>query len=189
MHKVSRVHETTPSATPEGGEDRRPSIPMHEPDAAAEDRSRQPEGQIASGHPQKRAGTRWGASNEGATSSGRKKSLINHLERSEEEREDFSCRRVERTGDQQRVPGRQNSKTRHHLWTSNEWPDRAVGTRHRDRRPANWARKRQGGADARWSLRSSTKEADSPSKAEGHSRTPAPDAEATAVTLHYDRSQ
>ena len=40
---------------------------------------------------------------------GRNPSSI-HLDRSEEEREDFSCRRVERTGDQQRALGRQNSK-------------------------------------------------------------------------------
>ena len=58
IHKASRVHETSPSATPEGGEDRRPSIPASEPASAAEDRSRQPEGQRDSGHPQKRAGTR-----------------------------------------------------------------------------------------------------------------------------------
>ena len=58
MHKASRVHETEPSATPEGGEERRPSIPAREPAAVAEDRSRQPEGQRGSGHPQKQAGTR-----------------------------------------------------------------------------------------------------------------------------------
>ena len=80
-------------------------------------------------------------------------------------------------------------ETRHHLRTINERLDRAAGTPYRDRQPANRARKRQGGADARQSLRSSTKVADSPSKAEGHSRTPAPGAEATAATLHYDRSQ
>ena len=40
---------------------------------------------------------------------GGRKPLNNHLERVEEEREDFSCRRVKRTGDQQRTPGRQNS--------------------------------------------------------------------------------
>ena len=44
MHKALRVYETAPSATSEGGEDRRPSIPACEPTAAAEDRSRQPEG-------------------------------------------------------------------------------------------------------------------------------------------------
>ena len=57
MHKASRVHETSPSATPEGGEDRRPSIPAREP-TAAEDRSCQPEGQRDSGQLQKRAVTR-----------------------------------------------------------------------------------------------------------------------------------
>ena len=57
MHKASRIHESSPSATPEGGEDRRPTIPTREPAAVAEDRSRQPEGQRGSGHPQKRAGT------------------------------------------------------------------------------------------------------------------------------------
>ena len=31
MHKASRVHETELSATSEGGEDRRPSIPAREP--------------------------------------------------------------------------------------------------------------------------------------------------------------
>ena len=40
---------------------------------------------------------------------GGRKPLNNHLERVEEEREDFSCRRVRRTGDQQRTPRRQNS--------------------------------------------------------------------------------
>ena len=40
---------------------------------------------------------------------GGRKPLNNHLERVEEEREDFSCRRVNRTGDQQRTPVRQNS--------------------------------------------------------------------------------
>ena len=58
MHKASRVPETSPSATPEGGEDRRQPIPEREPAAAAEDHSRQPKGQRDSGHPQKRAGTR-----------------------------------------------------------------------------------------------------------------------------------
>ena len=85
MHKASRVHETEPSATPEGGEDRRPSIPAREPVAAAEDRSHQPKGQRDSSQPQKRDGTRRGASNEGVTSSGRKKTTQNHLERVEEE--------------------------------------------------------------------------------------------------------
>ena len=80
-------------------------------------------------------------------------------------------------------------KTRHHMRTSNEQLNREAGTPYRNRRPANRARKRQGGADARRSRRSSTKEADSPSKAEGHSRTPAPDAEATTTTLFYDCSQ
>ena len=36
--------ETAPFATPEGGEDRRPTIPVRESAAAAEDRSRQPKG-------------------------------------------------------------------------------------------------------------------------------------------------
>ena len=44
MHKASRVYETAPSATPEGGEDRQPAIPAREPAAAAEDRKRQTEG-------------------------------------------------------------------------------------------------------------------------------------------------
>ena len=68
------------------------------------------------------------------TSSGRKKSLINHLERSEEKREDFSCRRVERTGDQQRAPERQNSKLGTTCGQANEQLDRAVGTPYRDQR-------------------------------------------------------
>ena len=41
---------------------------------------------------------------------GGRKLLNNRLERVEEEREDFSCRRVIRTGDQQRARRRQNSK-------------------------------------------------------------------------------
>ena len=40
---------------------------------------------------------------------GGRKPLNNHLGRVEEEGEEFSCRRVKRTGDQQRTPGRQNS--------------------------------------------------------------------------------
>ena len=39
---------------------------------------------------------------------GGRKPLNNHLERVEEEREDFSCRRVNRTGEQQRTPVCQN---------------------------------------------------------------------------------
>ena len=99
---------------------------------------------------------------------GGRKPLNNHLERFEEEREDFSCRRVEQTGNQQRDPGRQNSNEAP-LRTSNERLDHAAGTPHRDQRPANRARKRQGGADARRSLRSSTNAADSPATAGGHS--------------------
>ena len=82
---------------------------------------------------------------------GGRKPLNNHLERFEEEREDFSCRRVEQTENPQRAPGSQNSSAAP-LRTSNERLDHAAGTFHRDRRPANRARKRQGGADARRSL-------------------------------------
>ena len=45
MHKASRVQKLPHPASPEGGEDRRPPIPVREPSAAEEDRSRQPEGQ------------------------------------------------------------------------------------------------------------------------------------------------
>ena len=45
MHKASRVQELPQPASPKGGEDRRPPIPMRDPSAAAEDRSRHPEGQ------------------------------------------------------------------------------------------------------------------------------------------------
>ena len=45
MHQASRVQEVPPTASPEGGEDRRPSIPGRNRSAEAEDRSRQPEGQ------------------------------------------------------------------------------------------------------------------------------------------------
>ena len=82
---------------------------------------------------------------------GGRKPLNNHLERFEEEREDFKCWRVERTGNQQRAPGRQNLNAAP-LRTSNERLDHTAGTSHRDPRPANRARKRQGGADARRSL-------------------------------------
>ena len=109
MHKASRVYETVPSTTPEGGEDRWPSIPAREPDAAVEDRSRQPEGQRDSSHPQKRAGTRWGASNEGATSSGRKKTTQQPPRTSRGRTRGFQSPESQRTGDQQRTPGRQNS--------------------------------------------------------------------------------
>ena len=50
---------------------------------------------------------------------GGRKPLNNHPEKFEEEREDFSCQRVERTGNQQRAPGRQNSNSAP-LWTRNE---------------------------------------------------------------------
>ena len=40
---------------------------------------------------------------------GGRKPLNNHLERVKEELEDFSCWRVNRTGNQQRTPVRQNS--------------------------------------------------------------------------------
>ena len=59
----------------------------------------------------------------------------------------------------------------------------------RERQPANRARKRQGGADARHCRRSSTQVVESPSKAAGYSLTPALDAEATAANLGYDRSK
>ena len=62
-------------------------------------------------------------------------------------------------------------------------------TPHRDHRPANRPRKRQGGADARHSRRSSTQVVESPSKATGHSLTLALDAEATAANLGYARSK
>ena len=62
-------------------------------------------------------------------------------------------------------------------------------TPHRDRRPANRARKRQGGADARHSRRSSTQVVESPSKAAGYSLTLALNAEATAANLGYDHSK
>ena len=80
-------------------------------------------------------------------------------------------------------------ETWHHMRTSNERLDRAVGTPYRDRRPGEPGMEATRGTDARRSRWSSTKGADSPSKAEGHSRTPAPDAKATAATLLYDRSQ
>ena len=105
MHNALRVHETAPSATPKGGEDRRPTIPACEPAATAEDRIRQPKGQSNSGPehaevpPMKER-----------PAVGGRKPLNNHLKRVEEEREDSICRRVYRTGDQQRAPGRQNSK-------------------------------------------------------------------------------
>ena len=57
-----------------------------------------------------------------------------------------------------------------------------------DRWPAKWPRKRQGGADARHSHRSSTHVVESPSKAAGYSLTLALDAEATSANLGYDRS-
>ena len=111
MHKASRVLRQRLSATPEGGEDKRPTIPVREPAAAAEDCSRQPKGQRDSGHPQKRAWPRWGASNEGATSSGRKKTGAITSKNPRRTEKFSSCQKVERTGDQQRVPGRQNSNS------------------------------------------------------------------------------
>ena len=45
IHKASKVQELPQPASPEGGEDRRPPIPVRDSSAAAEDRSRQPEGQ------------------------------------------------------------------------------------------------------------------------------------------------
>ena len=168
MHKASRVHETSPSATPKGGKTGdhpypRVNPPPQRKTAAASPKARE----IAVTRRSGPAHAEVPPMKERPAVGGRKP-LHNHLERFEEEREDFSCRRVERTGNQQRAPGCQNSNSAP-LWTSNERLDRVVGTPHRDRRPANRARKRQGGADARRSLRSSTKAADSPSTAGGHS--------------------
>ena len=63
---------------------------------------------------------------------GGRKLLNNHLERVEEEWEDFICRRVKWTGDQQRTPVRQNSN---HGTTSGratndviEWQARPIAT-------------------------------------------------------------
>ena len=98
-----------PSAKPEGGEDRRPSIPAREPAAAAETA-------VASPKAREIAVTcRSGLDHaevppmKERPAVGGRKPLNNHLERVQEEREDFSRRRVKRTGDQQRTPGRQNS--------------------------------------------------------------------------------
>ena len=110
---------------------------------------------------------------------GGRKPLNNHLERVEEEREDFSCRRVNRTEDQQRAPGRQNSK---HGTTSGRATNNLI---EQQARPIATAGRRTG--------HGSNKEAQTQDEAfeaaGGHSRTPAPDAEATAATLHYDRSK
>ena len=183
MHKASWVYEMAPSATPEGREDRRPSITRREPAAAAEDRNRQPEGQRDSDHPQNRAGRRRGASNEGVTSSGRKKTTQEPPRTSRGRTRGIQSPESQKNRGPIEDPKTSPLEPWHHKRTSNERRDRAAGTPHRDRRRVNRARKRQGGADARLSLRSSTKVADSPSKAEGHSRTTAPDAEATAATL------
>ena len=53
MHKASRVQELPQPTSPEGGEDRQPPIPVRDPSAAAEDRSRQPEGQRGERSPAK----------------------------------------------------------------------------------------------------------------------------------------
>ena len=45
MHKASRVQELLQPASPEGGKDRRPPIPVRDSFAAVEDRSCQPKGQ------------------------------------------------------------------------------------------------------------------------------------------------
>ena len=81
--------------------------------------------------------------------------------------------------------------------TSNDDDHRAVGKPYRDRRlgePGTEARRRrrrqrrEGGADARdEAVEATPKGAASPSKAEGHSRTPAPDAEATVATRFQER--
>ena len=98
MHKALRVYETAPSATPEEGEYRRPFIPVREP-AVASPKAREIAVTRRSGPehaevpPMKER-----------PAVGGRKPLNNHLER-----EDFSCRRVNRTGDQRRTPGRQNS--------------------------------------------------------------------------------
>ena len=162
MHKESRGHETLPSVTPKGGEDRRPSIPAREPTAASPNAreiavTRRSGPEHAEVPPMKER-----------PAVGGRNPLNNHLKKFEEEREDFSCQRVERTGNQQRAPGHQNSNSAP-LRTSNERLNRAAGTPHRNRQAPIRARKRQGAADARRSRRSSTKVVDSPPTAGGHS--------------------
>ena len=115
---------------------------------------------------------------------GGRKPLDNHLER-----EDFSCRRVNQTGDQQRAPGRQNSN----LGTTS-----GRATNHlieRQARPIATAGRRTGhGSDKEAQTQDEAFEA-APKwlilhlKQKGTAEPPALDAEATAATLHYDRSK
>ena len=175
MHKALRVHETAPSATPEGRRHPYPHVnpPPQRNTTVASPKAREI---VAT----RRSGPEYAEvpPMKERPAVGGRKPLNNHLEQ-----EDFQLLESKSNWGSTEGPRTPELETRHHQRRSNERLDRAVGTPHRDRRPANRARKRQGGADAR---RSSTKVADSPSKAEGHSRTPAPDAEAT---LHYDRSK
>ena len=97
-------------------------------------------------------------------------------------------RRVEGTGDQQRVPGHQNSIPAPLVNEQRMTRSSVRNTPQSDRRPANRPRKRQGGVDTRHRRRSSTHVVESPSKALGYSITVALDAEATAANLGYDRS-
>ena len=97
-------------------------------------------------------------------------------------------RRVEGTGDQQRDPGHQNSIPAPLVDEQRTTRSSVRNTPQPNRRPVNQPRKRQGGVDTRHRRQSSTHVVESPSKAAGHSITLAPDAEATAANLGYDRS-
>ena len=87
------------------------------------------------------------------------------------------------------VPRSPELETRHHMRASNERLDRSG--RHALTRPPP-GRTRHGSDKETQTpdeaVEAAPKGADSPSKAEGYSQTPAPEAKATAATLIYDRS-
>ena len=113
---------------------------------------------------------------------------IHNLEKPRKIEKFSSCRRVEGTA--RPTAGPRTPELDHDTASGRATNDQIEHqkTPQRDRRPANRPRKRQGGAEARPSLQSSTHVVESPSKAAGYSLTPALDAEATTANLGYDRS-
>ena len=129
MHKASRVQELPQPASPEGGEDRRPPIPVRDPSAASEDRRRQPEGQRRERSP---------------AEAGRNTLRCLQLRSDQQWEEEIPLeppRKIPRKNERisfAREQSEQGTKRgpRHQMRTSNDDDHRAVGTPYRDRRPA-----------------------------------------------------
>ena len=158
MHKASRVQELPQPASPEGGEDRRPPIPVRDPSAAAEDRSRQPEDQREERSPveagrntlrclQVRSDQQW-----------EEEIPPNYLKRFRGRTRGSHLLESRANRGPREDPRSPELDTRHHMRTTNDDDHRAAGTPYRDRRlgePGTEATKRR--RRQRRSRRSSTK--------------------------------